>query len=176
MSWVDWATLAVLAASTLGGMSQGFFRSACSLLGLACGLVLAIWNYKTAGGMFSAIVPNEPTANAIGFLLIALLVMTLASLAGILLQKTLKLMGLGCLDMLGGALFGFLQGGLLIGLCVLVTVAFFPQVRWLSEARLPQLFFGMCQMSTNMSPDELSTRISDGLRLIEHASPKWMHP
>jgi hypothetical protein len=55
-------------------------------------------------------------------------------------------------------------------------VAFYPHTHWLSEARLPQLFFGACHLSTHMTPSELSDRVRSGLQLLEHASPQWMHP
>jgi hypothetical protein len=38
MTWVDWAIVIVLAGSVIGGLSQGLFRSVCSLCGLVFGL------------------------------------------------------------------------------------------------------------------------------------------
>ncbi len=58
----------------------------------------------------------EPVADAIGFLLIALVVMGLAGIVGKILAKTVHQLGLGCLDRLAGAAFGFLQGVLLVTL------------------------------------------------------------
>ena len=37
MTMVDWIILAGLVVATLGGLAQGFFRSACSLAGLILG-------------------------------------------------------------------------------------------------------------------------------------------
>ena len=85
-------------------------------------------------------------------------------------------MGLGCLDRLAGAAFGFFQGALLVTLIVLVAVAFFPQEQWLADAKLPRLFFGACHLSTHMTPAELADRIRQGLKVLEHESPRWMHP
>jgi hypothetical protein len=45
MTWVDWAIVIFMLLSILGGISQGFFRSVCSLGGLILGLMLAAWNY-----------------------------------------------------------------------------------------------------------------------------------
>ena len=175
MEWVDWIILAVLVASVLGGMAQGFFRSICSLLGLILGVVLAGWNYARVGVAFMPIVRVEAVANAIGFLLIAVIVMFAANVAGAMLKKMFHWMGLGCLDVIGGSIVGFVQGALLVTVCILVTVAFFPQTAWLTQARFPQIFFGALHVSTQVSPDELSGRVLDGLRTLEHASPKWMH-
>jgi membrane protein required for colicin V production len=176
MSWVDLAIVVVLIVATLGGMAQGFLRSVCSLIGLVLGLLLAAWNYRRVAALLHTIVPVVAIDNVVGFLVIALLVMAMANLVGGVLAKTIRWMGLGVLDSLGGAVIGFLQGALLVMVCILVTVAFFPQEQWLAEARLPQMFFGACHLSTHMSPDELGDKVRNGLRTLEHESPEWMHP
>ncbi len=176
MQWIDWAILLVMALSVLGGLAQGFFRSVCSLGGLLLGLALAAWNYARLAAVLLPLVRIKPVANTIAFLLIALLVKGLAALLGKVLFKLFHHMGLGCLDRLAGAAFGFFQGALLVTLIVLVAVAFFPEAQWLAEARLPRLFFGACHLSTHMTPAELADRIRQGLKLLEHESPRWMHP
>jgi membrane protein required for colicin V production len=176
VDWVDLIILAVLLACVMGGLAQGFFRSVCSLAGLFLGLVLAAWNYQRAGSVFMPIVHVEAVANTIGFLIIALLVMAIANVLGGVLAKTAKWMGLGCLDSLGGAIVGFLQGALLVMVCILVTVAFFPQTRWLTEAYLPKMFFQACDFSTHVTPSELTTRVTEGLKKLKREAPPWTHP
>ena len=176
MTWIDWAIVIVLALSVLGGLQQGFFRSVCSLGGLVLGLVLAAWNYARVAALLKPLVRIEPVADTIGFLLIALVVMGLAGLVGSALAKALHRIGLGCLDRLAGAAFGLFQGALLVTLCILVAVAFFPKAHWLTEGRLPKQFFGACHLSTHMSPAELARRVREGLRTLEEESPPWMHP
>jgi membrane protein required for colicin V production len=92
-----------------------------------------------------------------------------------MLSKTLHRIGLGFLDRLAGAVFGFLQGSLLVTLCILATVAFFPQAHWLIKAKLPKMFFGICHLSTHVSPSELAERVRWGLRMLEEGSPHWLH-
>ena len=142
MTWVDWVIVIVLAVSVLGGLQQGFFRSVCSLGGLLLGLVLAAWNYARVAALFRPLVRIEAVANAIGFLLIALLVMALAGIVGTILAKTLHQMGLGCLDRLAGGVFGFFQGALLVTLVHPGGVAFFPQAHWLADQAAPACFSG----------------------------------
>jgi len=175
MEWVDWIILAVLVGAVLGGMAQGLFRTVCSLLGLILGVALACWNYARVAVAFKPIVRIDAVADAIGFLLIAVVVMFLANVVGITLSKMFKWMGLGCIDILGGAIAGFLQGALLVTICILVTVAFFPQTEWLAQASLPKLFFRALHVSTEVSPGGLKGRVLDGLKTLEHESPKWMH-
>jgi membrane protein required for colicin V production len=176
MQWVDWAILLVMALSVLGGLAQGFFRSVCGLGGLLLGLALAAWNYARLAAVIVHLVRFKPLANTIAFLLIAIVVMGLAAILGKILFNAFHHMGLGCLDRIAGAIFGFFQGMLLVTLIVLVAVAFFPEENWLLEAKLPKHFFGACHLSTHMTPKELAERTKLGLKLLEHESPKWMHP
>jgi membrane protein required for colicin V production len=176
MQLVDWAILLVMALSVLGGLAQGFFRSFCGLAGLLLGLALAAWNYARLAAVILPVIRIKPVANAIAFLLIAVLVMALAALVGTVLYKAFHHLGLGCLDRLAGAAFGFFQGMLLVTLVVLVAVAFFPEAQWLTEARMPRMFFGACHLSTQVTPAELSERVRQGLKILEKESPKWMHP
>jgi membrane protein required for colicin V production len=170
------AIVIVVALSVLGGLSQGFFRSVCSLGGLILGLATAEWNYPIVAAPLKTLVHDDMTANIIAFILIAILVMAIAGVLGVLLHRTFKQIGLGCLDRLCGAVFGFFQGILLVTLAILVTVAFYPQAHWLLEAKLPRHFFAACHLSTHLSPDQLSERTQTGLKTLEEETPDWMHP
>jgi len=176
MTWIDWAIVIVMALSVLGGLKQGFFRSVFSLGGLLLGLALAAWNYGRVAALLMPLVRTEPVANTIGFVLIALFAMALASVLGTVLAKIMHQIGLGCLDRLAGAAFGLFQGALLVTLCILVAVAFYPKAHWLAEGKLPRRFFGACHLSTHMSPEELAKRVRQGLKTLEEESPPWMHP
>jgi membrane protein required for colicin V production len=176
ISWVDLAIVIAVAFSILGGLSQGFFRSVCSLGGLILGLAIAEWNYPAVAAPLQPLVHDRQVANILGFILIAVLIMAIAAVLGAVLAKTFKSIGLGCLDRLAGGIFGFFQGVLLVSIAILVTVAFYPQAHWLLEAKLPRHFFAILHMSTHVSTDQLSERVRSGLRLLEAETPPWMHP
>jgi membrane protein required for colicin V production len=82
MALVDWFIVIIIALAVLGGLQQGFFRSVCSLGGLLLGLVLAAWNYGRVAALLMPLVRIDAVADAIGFLLIALLVMAVTGLIG----------------------------------------------------------------------------------------------
>lgn len=176
MTFVDWIIVAILAASVIGGLAQGFFRSAFSLGGLILGLILAAWNYHWVAAILVTFLRSLMLANAVAFLLIAIVVMAVAHLAGGLLSKLFHTIGLGCLDRLAGGLFGLFQGALLVTLCILVTLAFFPGTEWLTQSKLPKHFFGACHLSTHVSPSGLAERVQKELKTLEATSPEWMHP
>jgi membrane protein required for colicin V production len=175
MTWVDWAIVSVLAAATIGGISQGLLRSVCSLSGLIFGLLIAAWNYGRVAAVLQPAVRIEAVSNALGFLLIALVIMAFAHLVGVIISKMVHKIGLGCLDRLAGAVFGFVQGAVLVTLSILVVLAFFPKSLLLADAKLPKYFFGACQASTHLSPGELENRVHHGIDVIEERAPVWMH-
>jgi len=174
-TWIDWAIVIVIVLSALGGLAQGLIRMALSLAGLIAGLALAEWNYRPLAKSLIPAVKSERVADVIAFLVIALLVMVIAGIVAAILTRVMKRMGLGCLNRLGGAIFGAIQGAVLVTLCILVTVAFFPNAQWLTDSRLPSKFFGACHLSTHMSPSDLAERVRKSLEGLKERTPAWMH-
>ena len=175
MTLVDWAVVIIMVSAVIAGMAQGFFRSVCSLGGLVLGLAIAAWNYGRLAAIFLPLFRIAAIANTIAFLLVALLVMALIGFIGNLLAKAFKMIGLGWLDSIAGAVFGFFQGVVLVVVFILVIVAFFPQEQWLAESSLPRMFFGALHVSTHVTPSELSSRVRSGLRAVEEDSQRLLH-
>jgi membrane protein required for colicin V production len=175
MTWVDWIIVVVIASAVLSGLAQGFLRSIFALIGLLLGLALAAWNYIWVGALFRPFVKIVEVADAIAFLLIAVVIMVVAAFVGSVLAKTFQKIGLGWLDSLAGAAFGLLQGVLLVTIIILVAVAFFPDTHWLMDSKLPRHFFGALHLTTRVSPDELAMRVRLGLKLLQEGTPDWMH-
>jgi membrane protein required for colicin V production len=172
LTLVDWIIVVVLAAAVLAGIARGFFRSAFSLAGLIVGLSLAAWNYWRVAAVLKPLIHSVEVANAIAFLVIALAVMVIAAILGSILAKVFEKVGLGCLDRLGGAVFGFVEGIVLVLIGLLVTVAFFPETVWLTEARLPRYFFGALHVSVHVTPSRLGDRVRKELQTLESESEK----
>ncbi len=101
LTLVDWIIIVILAAAVIGGIARGFFRSVFSLGGLLLGLALAAWNYWRLAALLKPLVHSVEVANAIAFLVIALLVMVVAAMFGSLLAKIFRKVGLGCLGPVG---------------------------------------------------------------------------
>lgn len=171
---VDWVIVIVLAGSVLAGLARGFFRSVFSLAGLIVGIALASWNYWRVAAVLKGFIHSVELADAVAFLIIAGLVMAVAAILGSLLAKFFEKVGLGCLDRLAGALFGLAQGLIFVTLCILVTVAFFPQTAWLTEARLPRYFFGALHVSIQVTPSRLGERVRKELNTLETKSRQWI--
>jgi membrane protein required for colicin V production len=167
MTPIDWVIMIVLAVAAVAGLAQGFVRSIFGLIGLVVGLQFAFRHYAHAAAKLTPLVHSEPVANAIAFIGIAIVVMALAALVGHVLAKLFRIIGLGWLDMLAGAVLGFFEGVLLISVCILATVAFFPQAPWLTESRTPQLFVRACEMTLNLSPAKFAERVHEGIEKLK---------
>jgi membrane protein required for colicin V production len=175
MTLVDWGVVIIMVAAVIAGMAHGFLRSICSLGGLVLGLAVAAWNYDRLAEVFLPALRIAAIANTVAFLFIALVIMVLAGLIGKLLSKTFRTIGLGWLDGIAGAIFGFFQGVVVVIVFILVVVAFFPQEQWLAESTLPRMFFGALHVGTHVTPSELSTRVRSGLRAVEEESERLLH-
>jgi len=175
LTLVDWIIVIVLAGSVLAGLACGFFRSVFSLAGLIAGVALASWNYWRVAALLKRFIHSVEIADAVAFLIIAFLVMAVAAILGSLLAKFFEKVGLGCIDRFAGALFGFVEGLVFVTLCILVTVAFFPQTAWLTEARLPRYFFGALHVSIQVTPSRLGERVRKELTTLETKSQQWMN-
>ena len=175
LTLVDWIIVVILAGSMLAGLARGFFRSVFSLAGLIAGVAIASWNYWRLAAILRRFIHTVEIADAGAFLIIAGLVMIVAALLGSLLAKVFEKVGLGCLDRIAGALFGLVEGLVFVALCILVTVAFFPQTAWLTEARLPRYFFGALHVSIQVTPSRLGERVRKELNTLETKSQQWIN-
>ncbi len=113
MTAVDWIVLAVVCVSALAGLRRGLVVSALSLGGLVAGAYAGsrLAPHLLRGGAAS---PWAPVASLVGAVAGAVLLRTLALLAGSLLRGGVKLTPLRLLDSAGGALFGAAAGLVLV--------------------------------------------------------------
>ncbi|HKJ04653.1 MAG TPA: CvpA family protein [Geopsychrobacteraceae bacterium] len=117
MNLVDIVILVILSIFLLKGVFRGLLKEVCSLLGLVCGGLLAFYLYLPLAqwimGMF-----NWPSQLCVtlAFLMIFVSTLVVFGAIGYVLNRFLKLALLEGLNRLTGAIFGFLQGVLLLAL------------------------------------------------------------
>jgi membrane protein required for colicin V production len=176
MAIVDWVIAAIVILAVIGAAKNGFFVEAFSLGGVVLGLLIASWNYQRLMPSLLQAVHTPAVAEAIAFLAIALVVMIAAGLVGRILHRTAHSIGLGWLDRLIGAAFGFLKGCVVVTLGVMALAAFYPQCGWLDHSRLAPYFLSAAHTTTAVTPAELGERIRDGVKIIRDAQPDWLKP
>jgi len=174
MNLVDVVIVLLVVASAVQGFRSGLIQSVFSLLGLIAGIAVASWHYKRFANELAPMVHSLALAEAIWFCLIALAVMLVAGLLGMLIKGLVHGVGLGWLDKLMGMIFGLLRGAVLVTLCIVILAAFFPDTRWLGDAKLARYFLGTAHLTTQMTPEELKWKILDGLRVLEKDAPEWL--
>jgi membrane protein required for colicin V production len=160
----------------LGAAKNGFFVEAFSLGGVVLGLLIASWNYQRLMPSLLQIFHSHAIAETIAFLVIALSIMIIAGVVGRLLNHTAHSIGLGWLDRLVGAAFGFLKGCIVVTLGVMALAAFYPQNGWLDHSRFAPYFLSAAHTTTAVTPQQLGERIRDGVKIIRNAQPDWLKP
>jgi membrane protein required for colicin V production len=124
MNLFDWFLIVILAFSTIAAFVRGFLQELFSLGGLIVGILLAAWNYHSFAPLLNRFISDPAAANVVAFLLIAIGVMILCTIAGKVLSRTADAIGLGFFDRLFGACFGFARG-CLIGVAIMMAAAAF---------------------------------------------------
>ena len=137
MTWVDYAVLAVLGVSAVLGLWRGFVREVLALIGwVAAGIIAVVFASQVA-----TVLPQDfatPLARQLlAAAMIFVLVLIIAGLAGVLLAKLVRAVGLGALDRTLGSLFGFVRGAVIVLIAVLlVGVTGFPREPAWRDAQL----------------------------------------
>jgi membrane protein required for colicin V production len=114
MHWLDIILLVALVIPTFLGLKQGLIKAVLSLVGLIVGVVLAGNFYEQVAKVFGFI-DNPNVANVVAYILILVVVVVIAAVAAKLLKTFIKIVMLGWVNTMGGAIFGFLIGMIFLG-------------------------------------------------------------
>jgi membrane protein required for colicin V production len=176
MNLADLLIIVVLVVSVVSAFIKGFFVEVFSLAGVILGLFVAAANYGAATPWVLRVVQNREAATLIAFLLIALMVMVLAGLAGRLVRGLFRGVGLGVVDRLLGAAFGLVKGCVVVTLVLMGIVAFLPRQDWLGSSRLAPVFLTAAHGGSHVVPFSLGQEIRQGLEALRMAQPDWSRP
>lgn len=121
LGWFDLLLVITMFGYVWGGFWTGLIQSIGGVVGLFLGSIIASRNYVHFGDLMTPVFNNNHLlANVFAFIFIFLIVSRLVGLAFFLVNKIFHFIaivpGLKFLNRLGGALFGFLEGALFIGI------------------------------------------------------------
>lgn len=173
MTLIDLLILGVLTGSVIAAFVKGFFVEVFSLAGVVVGLFVAAANYAIFTPWIERVVSSHEIANLIAFVVIALLVMVVAGILGRLFRRLLRGVGLGIVDRLLGAAFGFVRGVVVVTLVLMAVLAFLPRQAWLDRSRLAPVFLSAAQGGSHVVPLSLGEKIRQGLDQLRWAQPGW---
>lgn len=133
MNWVDLAIIAIIAWSAFRAFRTGLVRELTSLIAVIAGVFLA--------GAFSAklsenldfLISDAPTRNLVAFIAIFVGVLIAGQVLSAFLSDVAGMLLLGPLDHIAGAIFGLVQGILVVQM-LLIGLAVFPAAASVSSA------------------------------------------
>ena len=157
MNWLDILLILIIGFSLIGGLRKGLAREGLGFAALILGLLCGLWFYGTVAAVVLPLVSSKGLANAIGFFLIFGAILLAGSLAGLVVEKVLKLIHLSWLNRLLGGVFGVVRG-VLIGTVVILGVMAFaskPPPRSVVNSRLAPYVIDTARLMAGMAPHEL---------------------
>lgn len=120
MSFIDIGILVVLGLFLLKGVLRGLLKEVCSLLGLILGGVFAFTFHLPLAQVLQDSFPLPAQLCVwVSFLAIFLLVVIIFGVLGFVLHRFVRLVFLGGFNRVAGALFGLVQGVVLLSMIVM---------------------------------------------------------
>lgn len=113
MDWLDIIIIVVLVITTLIGFKRGLIKTVLPLVGIILGVFLAGHFCGSMAGWLSPWLQSPNQSRIVAFAVIFILVTVVALALSSLMNRLLRLMLLGWVDKLGGAVFGLAVGGLI---------------------------------------------------------------
>jgi membrane protein required for colicin V production len=142
MNGLDYAILALVGLSALGGLTRGALRMATSILSLVIGIYAASVYYGRAASIAQKYLSTSPTVSAlIGYAAVFLIVFLAIEYAGATVARLAQIIHLSWIDRLAGAVLGASIGAIIAGFVVLgMTAVLPPNPSLLHDSRLaPQV-------------------------------------
>jgi len=110
MNWVDAVIIVIALLAAFAGFRQGLVLTIFSALGLIAGVAIAGW---ASDPLADKISPDAAWASVLAFIIIMLIVLFIFNLIGTAVKQFIKVIMLGWVDSLGGAVIGLFVGSLL---------------------------------------------------------------
>lgn len=162
MHWLDLVIVAIVAWLTFSAFSAGLIREAVTAVALVAGAILAGRYYGELSADIAFLIDDDTTRNLVSFVAIFAGITVLGQIAAVTLRRVASLLLLGPFDRVGGALFGFAKGILLVEV-LLIAASAFPVASGLDAAldqsTLAPVFLEGIPVMLRLLPDEFSSAV-----------------
>ena len=152
MTWVDGVIIVGAVIGAIAGFKQGLVLSIFSFLGLIVGVAIAGAASDSLADKLSS--SGALWAYVVSFAIILIIVLVIFSILGHIVKGFIKLIMLGWLDSLGGALLGLFVGALM------VAAIFIAVGRWAA------LYDSTSSVGTAIGDSALAHFLIDSFRLL----------
>jgi len=114
MTWLDYAVLGVMGVSVVWGAWRGLVREVIAVIGWVLAFFLANLLSTSLANALPESVPSPEIRFLIAFVTLFVASLAVATLAGLLISKLVRVAGLGGLDRMLGSAFGAARGALIL--------------------------------------------------------------
>lgn len=124
MNLFDILVIVILSYCLICGIFRGVIKEISSLVGVLGGFYAAYTYYPDVSKFLQNWVANHNYLNVLSFLLIFIFIFLIISILGTIIKYILKIVFLGWVDRIFGAVFGILKGTLISCILLIVFVSF----------------------------------------------------
>ena len=162
MHWLDIVILVAIAIAAFLGLRMGLIKAALVLAGIVVGVILA-GHYSLPLSQRLTFIPSEGVAKVVAFAFILIGVLVIAAIVAKLLTWAAKVVMLGWVNRLGGAILGLLLGALFCGALLAMWVNFIGMAEAIAESVIATILLDRLPMVLALLPGEF-----DGVRSFFH--------
>lgn len=124
MNWLDIVVIVIIAGLTLAAFSSGLIREVITFFAVIIGILVAGALYERLARDILVFIDNEDAAEAVAYLALFGAVYLFGQIGAYVLKTGAALLMLGPLDHLGGAVFGFVKGILVVQTLLIIFAAY----------------------------------------------------
>jgi len=162
MNWLDIVILVALVIAAFLGLRMGLIKAVLLLAGIIVGVVLA-GHYSGPLGERLTFISSEGVAKGVAFAVIMLAVLAVVAIVTALLTWATKVVMLGWVNRLGGAILGLFLGALFCGALLAMWVHFLGIAEVIAESAIATILLDRLPMVLALLPGEF-----DGVRSFFH--------
>ena len=153
MNWLDIVILVALVVAAFMGLKMGLIKAVLLVVGIIVGVVLA-GHYAGPLGERLTFISSEGVAKGVAFAVIMLAVLAVAAIVAALLTWTAKVVMLGWINRLGGAVLGLFLGALFCGALLAMWVHFLGPAEAIAESAIATVLLDRLPMVLGLLPGE----------------------
>ncbi len=127
MNPFDILIVVILGYSLVRGLFRGLVKEIASIIGVFGGFYAAYTYYQILAKLLSGLIHDVSYLNILSFLIIFCGVLIVVSVLGVIIKYLLNIAFLGWVDRIGGVIFGFAKGLLIVSVLFISLTAFLPK-------------------------------------------------
>ncbi|RUM93943.1 MAG: CvpA family protein [Thiothrix sp.] len=161
MHWVDIIVFVVIGFSVVIGLFRGLVKEAISLATWILGVWVGLSFASSFGEKLPFQVGDETVQMVIAFAIIFLVILVVGGIVNYLIGQLVDKTGLSGTDRSMGLVFGFLRGGLIISIMVLLaTLTNMPNEDWWKQSMTLPFFYDVAVYLKDLLPESLAQHFS----------------